>query len=290
MSQQAIDTFMCVHTRDMGALLEVVLRSYTLNFEPKGKFVLVSNDLPALQEFLDQVDWSGQVVLTRDSDWLSRQEIDLPGWYRQQIIKLRAFLFCTSNNFCNLGADTVVLRPVDDADLLCDGQPILYYSRHAVPDNHYWYEWSRVGHMARLLQVKPAMSRRYVDFINDVFCFNRAHLIGLNRYLEKLYGANCYYTLLSPLSDKKTNRFGEWTLYSVYLLDCLRQRATMREATASFLRQVHSARALRHHKFDSKIVHLVAKDVDVNAIISRIVAGDSGLGQYLAQAHAQDAP
>lgn len=290
MSEQAVDTFMCVHTRDMRALLELVLRSYMLNFGPKGKFVLVSNDLLALQHFLDQADWSGQVVLTRDCDWLSRRELDLPGWYRQQIIKLRAFLFCTSDNFCNLGADTVLLRPVNGTDLLCDGRPILYYSRHAIPDNHYWCEWSRVGHVARLLQVKPAVSRRYVDFINDMFCFNRAYLIDLNRYMEKLYGANCYYTLLSPLGDKKTSCFGEWTLYGVYLLDCLRQRVAMREATAAFLRQVHSERALRHHKFDSKVVHLVDKDFDVDAIIGRIVAGDSELGRNLAQARVQSVP
>ncbi|MGO8572637.1 hypothetical protein ACC870_37120, partial [Rhizobium ruizarguesonis] len=30
-------------------------------------------------------------AVTGDNDWLSASELELPGWFRQQIIKLRAF-------------------------------------------------------------------------------------------------------------------------------------------------------------------------------------------------------
>ena len=280
MCEQTLDTFICVHTSDMNDLFEIALRSYALNFKPRGKLTLVSNDVTALQEFIDRVDVDVPAILSRDDDWLTKQELTLPGWYRQQIIKLRSYLFCETDNFCSLGADTILLQPIDANDLLQDGGPILYYTQRTPFNRHYRYERRRVNAVARLLGVEPTVSRRYVDFINDLFCFNRGKLIELNRYLESLYGPNYYYTMLQTLNGK-TNRFGEWTLYNVYLLDCLRDQGAIKNAAEGFLHQVRSPLGLRWHQFDSKTVHLVHKRVNIDYVKDQIAGHNLALAQYL---------
>ena len=266
---QAIDAFLCVHRRDVDSLLETALRSYELNFGPKGRLTLISNDLPYLREFVDRIGLTGRADLYADGEWLSSSEAELPGWFRQQIIKLRASEFCRTDAFCNLGADTLLLEPIDRADLIDGGVPVLYYTRHLLPDKHFLYERGRVNHVARILHVEPTVARRYTDFINDFFCFSREALLSLNRYLEKLYGPDCFATLLRGLDSGREadrNQFGEWTLYSVYLLDVLGQRPTLRNTRDGYLHQVHSRRALSWYRFDTKIVHLVAKDIDLETI------------------------
>lgn len=272
-ASQAIDAFLCVHRRDVDSLLETALRSYELNFGPKGRLTLISNDLPYLREFVDRVGLTDRADLYADGEWLSASEAELPGWFRQQIIKLRASEFCQTDAFCNLGADTLLLQPIERADLIDGSEPVLYYTRHRLPDRHFLYERQRLGHVARLLHVEPTNARRYTDFINDFFCFSREALLSLNRYLEKLYGPDCYTTMLRGLdSSSETDRsqFGEWTLYSVYLLDVLGRHPTVRNTRDGYLHQVHSRRALSWYRFDTKIVHLVAKDIDLDAIRQKL--------------------
>jgi hypothetical protein len=268
----AFDTFLCVHRRDVDYLLNIVLRSYHVNFLPKGKLFLVTNDLAYLQEFIDQQKLDCETILFSDNDWLSKQEQELPGWYRQQIIKLRAFEFCTTENFCNLGSDTVLLQPICVDDLVEGGFPILYYTPHLLPDTHWRYEQDRVRNVAKILKVNPVRSARYGDFINDLFCFNREALVGFNELLCTLYGPQPFVTLLRDLkmSPADQNKFGEWTLYSVYLLDVLNREVPLRSTTKGFLYQVHSWYWLPLYRFDTKVVHFVAKDFNVSYIKRRL--------------------
>jgi hypothetical protein len=281
LSQEKLDTFICVHHRDVDYLLELVLRSYQINFLPKNKLIFITNDLPHLQQFVEAHCLDKEVVFTHDSDWLSRRELELPGWYRQQIIKLRAYQFCETPNFCNLGADTVLLQPLTYHDLVNDGSPILYYTHHMLPDPHYLYELRRVKNVAEILQVKPVRSRRYVDFINDLFCFNREDLIRLNGYLERLYGKDSYYTVLRDMNvSKDQDKFGEWTLYSVYLLDCLKKNVQLQNSGEGFLYQAHSQFSLKRFRFNTKVAHFVGKDFSVPYIKQEIQKYGLLLGEF----------
>jgi hypothetical protein len=276
------DTFVCVHQRDVGYLLEVALRSYEVNFQPKGRLFLITNDVPALRAFVEEQGIAGKATLLRDEDCLSQAEMALPGWFRQQIIKLRAARFCETENFCNLGADTVLLQPITTADLLRDGFPILNYTSHWLPDAHIRYERSRLNHIGRILQVDPVHARRYTDFIIDLFTFNRDALQGLNAYMEALYGPDPYATLLSGVTaNSRRDIFGEWTLYSTYLLDVLKKPVPMRNTYPDFLCQVHSRFGLRRCAFKTKIVHFVGKDFDVDYIKQRIARRNQPLGVSL---------
>ncbi len=283
-----MDAFICVHRRDVGYLLEMVLRSYTVNFQPQRHLMLISNDLPYLRDFIERLGLSQQVSLSSDEDWLSKDELTLGGWYKQQLIKLRAYQFCETENFCNLGADTLLLQPLSYSDLVKDGLPVMYYTRHMPPNLHYLYEWLRVGNIARILQVKPGKSRRYVDFINDLFCFNRSELMGLNRHLEKLYGPNYFYNLLCDFGSDPRNqkKFGEWTLYNMYILECVKRPVEIRNSAAGFLTQLHNLSALEQFRFDSKVAHFVGKDFDVDYIKNQVIRQQGELGRYLVQAQA----
>lgn len=272
MSEQRLDTFVCVHSRDVGYLLELVLRSYEVNFLPKGRLIMISNDLPHLQAFIDKIGLKTPVTLSEDRDWLSEEEMKLPGWYKQQLIKLRSYKFCDTENFCNLGADTVLLQPITESDLIDNGFPVLYYTHHLLPDNHVRYERGRVGYIGEMLKVEPTNASRYVDFINDLFCFNRDTLISLDAYLKELYGENSYVNMLKGLDDRmeNRNRFGEWTLYSVYMLDKLHKQLTLRNTGNGYLHQVHSNLSLRMFRFNTKVAHFVSKNLDVDYIKRQI--------------------
>jgi len=272
MNDPKLDTFVCVHSRDVGYLLELVLRSYEVNFLPKGRLTLITNDAPHLQAFIDRTGIVPNAIVTADNDWLSVRELALPGWYKQQIIKLRAYKFCETENFCNLGADTILLKPIAASDLIRGDFPILYYTRHRFPDAHVRFERERIGYVASILRVEPTNALRYVDFINDLFTFNREVVTFLYEYLESMYGSDPYATLLAGMDDKNTprNRFGEWTLYSVFLLDYLRKDITLLNTRPTFLHQVHSKLGLRLYPFNTKVAHFVGKDFDVDYIKQQI--------------------
>lgn len=277
------DVFICVHRRDVDYLLELVLRSFQVNFVPKGKLYLITNDLPYLRDFVDRLEMDTPPTLFSDDECLSQKERELPGWYRQQVIKLRAHEFCETAQFCNLGADTLLLQPITEGDLISDGFPIIYYTAHRLPVTHFWFERARVFNVARILNVNPTRAQRYTDFINDLFCFDKACLVSLNEMLCNLYGTDYYYTLLRDLktTPAEQNRFGEWTLYSVYVLDCLNRSVTLRNTRNGFLYQLHSKRWLPFYRFNTKVAHLVAKDFDVQYIKRRIHNHGLELGKFL---------
>lgn len=281
-----LDTFICVHKRDVDYLFETVLKSYLLNYEPKGKLTIITNDLPYLEEFLASKDLNEGITLSRDEEWLSRREMNLGGWYRQQLIKLRSFEFCETDNFCNIGADTVLLNKIQTEDLVQNGLPVMYYTRHMPPEQHLIYEVYRVFYAGRTLNVTPKRAWRYIDFINDLFCFNRQELIDLNKYLQKLYGDDYFCKIIEPLGTKDSNKkkFGEWTLYSVFVLDYLKHQRVTRDTTRGFEHQIHSQRKLRTYKFDTKVAHFVGKDFDLNYIQGQMRAHQIELGNYLIEA------
>ena len=277
-ADEKIDTFFCVHRRDIDYLLETSLRAVLRHFKPRGSTTLVTNDVPALRRAVERWGLDDAVGITDDSDWLSEAEMLLPGWYKQQVIKLRAHEFCTTENFCNIGADTILMQPVLADDVLSNGRPVVYYTRHAPRDVHWLYERVRVHHAARILRVRPRRAAKYVDFINDVFCFNRSDLVDLNSRLTTLYGSDPYHALLKDFHDKPRNekKFGEWTLYNTFVLDGLNAPVELRNMSEGFLTQVRSQRALDAFDFNTKAAHFVSKDFDVESLTARLAGSPRG--------------
>jgi hypothetical protein len=277
-----LDLFLCAHSKDVAYLLELVVRSWQLHFVPKGRLFLISNDRRPLEEFADRLGLANVAEISTDADWLSKSELQLPGWYKQQIVKLRSYRICGTENFCNLGADTLLLKPVDADDLVVDGYPVTrYYRRPAtLMDRNYRYELFRVLSVARMLQIAPLRGLRYVDFISDLFTFNRHDLIALDKRMHDLHGPDCYYQLLNGYGTLVQNqkRFGEWTLYTLFILDCLRRKPVIQDMSKGFLRQIYTQQSMDKYDFNSTVVHLVSKEFDtakVRAILKDRLQLDS---------------
>src|SRR6185436_18535179 len=124
------------------------------NFLPKHRLFMITNNPAHLKTFLERIGMAQDVTVSAAQDWLSKNELELPGWYRQQLIKLRSYEFCETENFCNLGADTILLQPIMLEDLVSGGFPVTYYTQHRLPDQHMRYERERIGHVASMLQVE----------------------------------------------------------------------------------------------------------------------------------------
>ncbi|HEV7299859.1 MAG TPA: DUF6492 family protein [Tepidisphaeraceae bacterium] len=287
---EAIDTFMCVHSSDVPYLLELAVRSWRINFRPKGRLYLICNQRHPIQNFVDRNDLSDVAVISTDADWLSAKELSLHGWYRQQLIKLRAYRICSTANFCNLGADTILLRAIELDDLLVDGYPIAYYTARprTIADPHYRYELFRTLSLARILRTLPTRTLRHVDFIADLFTFNRADLMALDDRMTALHGADAYHALLHRYGTSARNhkRFGEWTLYTMFVLDVLRRQPVLRDMSRGFLRQAHSQSALQRMSLDVSVLHVASKQCDVD-VVARLV--NPRLAQSAPTGHASGA-
>ena len=51
MTQPLLDTFICIHHRDVGYLLETVLRAWEINFRPRNRLFMITNDPAHLKAF-----------------------------------------------------------------------------------------------------------------------------------------------------------------------------------------------------------------------------------------------
>jgi hypothetical protein len=114
-----------------------------------------------------------------------------------------------------------------------------------------------------------------------LFTFNGEALRGLNTYMERFYGDEPYVRLLRGSDDSQRNKFGEWTLYSTYLLDVLRHPVTLRNTKPDFLYQVHGKLAMLTYRYDTKVAHFVSKDFDIDRIMEKISRHNLELSQHL---------
>lgn len=74
--------------------------------------------------------------------------------------------------------------------------------------------------------------------------------------------------------DGFDNRFGEWTLYALYVLDVLEGVAPVRNGSAErWAAQVHSRRDMeKPDRYDCRIVHFAWKEPGAAAIIADLKA------------------
>lgn len=263
-----MDAFLCVHRRDLDYLFPLAVTSLVRHFAPLRDLHVVTNDVSYARDVLAELIPGTAVSVTPDEQWLSASERGLPGWYRQQIVKLRSYEICGTELFTSLGADTILLREVTVDDVVAGGEPVLWKTRHRLPGVHYRYERGRVRHVGELLGVTPTRAARHVDFINDLFTFEAATLRRLDAHLVERYGPDPYGTLLAGRGTTvaEQQRFGEWTTYATFVLDVEGRSPTVRDTTDGFLTQIHTARHLRRFGYDSQVVHVVRKDLDVEQV------------------------
>ena len=267
-----LGAFMCVHARDVEGLFPLALRSLDRHFPAAGSVHVVTNDPDAVRRHLEREPVGLPVRVSADADWLTPAEAALPGWYRQQVLKLRAHRLVDARFAVNLGADTLLLRDLPVTELVDGDEAVLRWSRHRLPDTHWRYERARVRATGEILGVRPRQALRHVDFINDFFVFDRRVLVTLEDFMTGRYGPEPWAALLGGrgTTPKEQKLFGEWTLYATYVLDVMGRRPPVREASNGYLAQLHSPRAVRGFAWDSAVVHLVPKGLEVGQIRARL--------------------
>lgn len=250
------------------------LRSLATHLPQALAVRLVTNDPVQGQHVLDEVELTDGAVVPDDA-LLSRAEQDLPGWYRQQVLKLRAGSILSGDVFAVMSGDTWLLRRLGDAQLFArDGRPYLQVNRYRRSDSpHLAYERRRVEAVAQLLGVEPVRSRHLGDFICDFFCFERVLLdLTLGR-LAQVHGPNWTRILHGRDTDLTAMAmFGEYTTYAVAALEIAASPPPIRISRESHVLQIHSRRALREARYGAPILHLVDKSIqpaEVDAAIDQ---------------------
>lgn len=272
-SLRKVDVLICANERDIDYLLEQCLRACIIKFELLKHIYIVTNAEEKLKNKLNiwQLN-QNKISIFTDEEVLGVEYAKLDGWYRQQLIKLSSDKVCKTDYICCLGADTVILRNITEEDLFSDDLPILYYNRYKTTCIHLEYERRRVENVSDILAVIPQKSYLFGDFIMDLMIFDRKILQELRTYLEVIFGS---YPFLKIITNSARNlyektRFGEWTLYAIFILDVLKIKVRIRNSRNEFVAQLHSQKDLDLFQFNSSVVHFVNKSLDKNYIIGRL--------------------
>jgi hypothetical protein len=167
-----------------------------------------------------------------------------------------------------MGADTLVIEKVGFDDLFEDGRPIIRFFDDS--RRHKLFELDRVKNLSAALRVQPTRSAILADFICDLFPMERGVLASLRVFLaSKVDGGLLGWLRSLGPRDGFDNRFGEWTLYALYVLDILGGPVPVRNGSNErWAVQVHSRRDMeRPDRYDSRIVHFAWKVPGASTIV-----------------------
>jgi hypothetical protein len=249
------------------------LRNLIAYMPCRGKVYLATDQPQRGQELLDSLRLT-DVTLVPDEQILSAAELELPGWYKQQIIKLRSGMVLSGDVFCVLSGDTLLGRTLTREDLISSsGRPYLYVNRYRYLSLQLAYERRRVRAMAKLLNITPTVSLVLGDFINDVFCFERVVLDTLTQRLHDRFGRDWTHILAGrDARPADQQRFGEYAAYALAALELYAERPPVRICRETHVLQIHNRRSLRLARFEAPIVHIVDKSIPLAEITQRAAA------------------
>lgn len=204
---------------------------------------------------------------------LAPEAIRLPDWFRQQYLKLNADRVVDGELLVCAGADTLVLEKVELDDLIEDGRPLVRFFDGS--RRHTSFELDRVKSLSAALHVRARRAAVLVDFICDFFPMDAEILRSLRAFVASRIdgGLLGWLRSLGP-RDGFDNRFGEWTLYALYVLDVLDGAAPVRNGSAErWADQVHSRRDMEQpDRYDYRIVHFAWKEPGASAIMADLRA------------------
>lgn len=246
------------------------LRNLAAYFPDRAQVYLATDRAAPGRALVEAAGLSEAGVLP-DNYLLAARERRLPGWYRQQLVKLRAGAVLRGERFCVMSGDALLARPLPASDLVSpSGRPYLYVNRYRYPSRHLAYERRRVRAVAEMLGATPTVSLELGDFISDLFCFERSVLADAIARLQRRLG-RAWTRVLDGRSAQPFDqeRFGEYTLYAVAALECGLSPPPVRVRRESHVLQLHSRRSLSRARFDAAIVHIVDKELPLAQVVHR---------------------
>lgn len=274
-TSKKIDVLICVADRDINYLLFYSITSCIQNFHPLGDIYIITNAIEKMKKMLIQWNLTNKkIYVFSDEDILEKKYLYLKGWYKQQLIKLHSDLFCKTKYICCLGADAIIMQHIEWVDLFDENAPYLFFNRYPYHCNHLEFERSRLEGISNILQVEPERSYLLGDFIMELMILDSRILKSLRIYLEKLYGEYPFCKVINNITDDiiEGNKFGEWSIYSMYILDVLHMEVSVINSRNEFVTQLHSQSDLALYNYHSKIIHFVNKSFSkekITAILSK---------------------
>ncbi len=269
-----IDVLYCVEKRDVNQLFIESLKLCVRNFKLLNDLYIVTNDEKRVTQILEELQLPVKYHVLRDEMVLG--SVNVPGWFLQQMIKLKVDEICETEYISIIGADALLMQPITETDLFEQGEHILYYNRYPFTLNHLEYERKRVHNVAEILQQKPYRSCLLGDFIMELMTFKTSYLKQLRRYLSEIYGDDPIYRIIKSLSSQTLadkTCFGEWTLYAVFLLDVLKLTIRVKNSNSSFVEQIHSSNDLYLHSHCAKVIHCVDKNISREMLMHALEEG-----------------
>jgi len=255
-----------VSKKDVGYLFDIVIRSCIRYIPFVDDIYIVTPEPNLIKGALAKIDIGSKAIyVLGDDEMLSEEELALPGWVKQQIIKLRSYKICNSECILCVGADTVLQKRLLLSDFYNNEDIIIHYRKHDQSDSHYVFEQRRVENIYKLLGLINSENKQKYDYIFDVFMFNSDVLKEMELYAEKELGG---YRAIYP---QEVNSFddmvfmGEWSLYAIFVIEILKKRYQLIDGT-DLVDQIHSQREFNLYKGNPSAIHFVKDDFDKSDI------------------------
>lgn len=263
---------MCIGPQDFEGLWIESLLSCVKFFPLLAAFYIVTPCKNQFIETLKHLKIHKKINVLSDEEVLDSHLHKEEGWYKQQLIKLESFKICSSRFVACLSSDTLLLQTLDHKTLFSSqGLPVLFYCQGEQASKHYCYEQCRLENIEKIFQVKLERARSFTNFILDFTIWDTEILKQLKTHLIQLYGPEVFKIIGPGKCDtlaKKTS-FGEWTLYAAFVLDIIQAKnIEVKGFNEDYFFQVHSQKDLLRFNYQSKIVHFVDKNIDIQGIKS----------------------
>jgi hypothetical protein len=268
--QTSTSILICVSTSDINYLFSKTITS-VLKYVNFAQYIyIVTPDPCIIKKEISKIDISNVTIrIIPDSEVLTEKELMLPGWCKQQIIKLRSYTFCKTDYIFSVGADVVIVDNINFSDFYSEHSIILHYRNHETVDKHLLFEIERVRNIYNLLGIKSDLSYEK-DYIFDLFLFDCKILKKMEDYFIDNFGG---YSNIFPKQvysyDDMVN-IGEWSLYCVFIIELSKYTFRLVEG-GNIIEQVHSRKDIINNSLKSKAVHFVDNSfdlVDVNNFLN----------------------
>lgn len=129
------------------------------------------------------------------------------GWWKQQLIKIKCCNFCQTNNILVLDADCFAVKKFTDRDLIRNNKILTNNQGHS------WENWYRGSSKILRFEVPVARGASVTPIV-----LSRKILLGLNEYLNDLYGQRFGDLLLKNTHLKGIDNSDTWSEYTLYHL------------------------------------------------------------------------
>lgn len=186
MNDQKLDAVIPLMLKDY-ARFEILQKSFQVFFKDLGKCWIVTPDHEFEQ--IKSLISDEQYCVIPESSLVPEFKIfkspnrfsifrSLPGWFKQQVIKIAIADKIETDFYITLDADVICTKPVYYQDLIRDRRAICYI--HRTHEHHDWYGW-----VEKVLK----MNARSRDFLHNVtpVVINKYAMLELQTYLTQVY-------------------------------------------------------------------------------------------------------